>query len=192
MSDVFIPEYPEKLFLFSYNNQQVEQYVSASTSPIKIGCVSNSISYSFYLYTILSGNSYYNWSYNEWLNITNTTTGPNTGTILYYSFAFNVSSITVNSDITIYSSANEMISGIDNGNWNAYPTLYPITYRLTNATTTGPNEAAVGDTVTIPLTFPEGYGVVNPSSDAYVTCNGIVIPSTYSNGQLVFTMPDPS
>lgn len=69
---------------------------------------------------------------------------------------------------------------------------YPITYRLTNATTTGPNEAAVGDTVTVPLTFPEGYGVVNPSSDAYVTCNGVLVPSTYSDGQLVFTMPDPS
>ena len=69
---------------------------------------------------------------------------------------------------------------------------YPITYRLTNATTTGPNEAAVGDTVTVPLTFPEGYGIVNPSSDAYVTCNGVLVPSTYSNGQLVFTMPDPS
>lgn len=69
---------------------------------------------------------------------------------------------------------------------------YPITYRLTNVTTTGPNEAAVGDTVTVPLAFPEGYGVVNPSSDAYVTCNGVLVPSTYSNGQLVFTMPDPS
>lgn len=69
---------------------------------------------------------------------------------------------------------------------------YPITYRLTNATTTAPNEAAVGDTVTVPLTFPEGYGVVNPTTDAYVTCNGVLVPSTYSNGQLVFTMPDPS
>ena len=71
-------------------------------------------------------------------------------------------------------------------------TGYPITYRLTNATTTGPSEANVGDTVTVPLTFPDGYGVVNPSSDAYVTCNGVLVPSTYSNGQLVFTMPDPN
>lgn len=69
---------------------------------------------------------------------------------------------------------------------------YPITYRLTNATTTGPNNANVGDTVTVPLTFTEGYGVVNPSTDAYVTCNGVTVPSTYSNGQLTFTMPDPS
>ena len=72
------------------------------------------------------------------------------------------------------------------------PGTYSITYRLTNATTTGPSEATVGDTVTVPLTFPEGYGVVNPSSDAYVTCNGVLVPSTYSDGQLVFTMPDPS
>lgn len=70
--------------------------------------------------------------------------------------------------------------------------VYPITYRLTNATTTGPIEAVAGDTVTVPLTFPDGYGIVNPSSDAYVTCNGVLVPSTYSNGQLVFTMPDPS
>lgn len=72
------------------------------------------------------------------------------------------------------------------------PIIYPITYRLTNATSTGPNEAAVGDTVTVPLTFPEGYGIVNPASDAYVTCNGVIVPSTYTEGQLVFTMPDPS
>ncbi len=72
------------------------------------------------------------------------------------------------------------------------PTNFPITYRLTNATTTGPNEANVGDTVTVSLTFPEGYGVVNPSSDVYVSCNGVLVPSTYSDGQLVFTMPDPS
>lgn len=70
--------------------------------------------------------------------------------------------------------------------------VYSITYRLTNATATGPNEATVGDTVTVPLTFTEGYGVVNPSTDAYVTCNGVLVPSTYSNGQLVFIMPDPS
>ena len=72
------------------------------------------------------------------------------------------------------------------------PIIYPITYRLTNATSTGPNEAAVGDTVTVPLTFPEGYGIVNPASDVYVTCNGVIVPSTYTEGQLVFTMPDPS
>lgn len=72
------------------------------------------------------------------------------------------------------------------------PSPYPITYRLTNATTTGPSEANVGDTVTVPLMFPEGYGIVNPSSDVYVTCNGVSVPSTYSDGQLVFIMPDPS
>lgn len=77
--------------------------------------------------------------------------------------------------------------------WEEYSVPYDptITYRLTNATTTGPSEAAIGDTVIVPLTFPEGYGVVNPSTDAYVTCNGVLVPSTYSNGQLVFTMPDP-
>lgn len=70
---------------------------------------------------------------------------------------------------------------------------YPITYRLTNASaSSAPIEATVGDTVNVPLTFPEGYGIVNPSADAYVMNNGVLVPSTYSNGVLSFTMPDPS
>lgn len=94
--------------------------------------------------------------------------------------------------LIVFASDELARAAILDGIWDYAPTTYPITYRLTNATTTGPNEAAVGDTVTVPLTFPEGYDVVNPSSDAYVTCNGVLVPSTYSNGQLVFTMPDPS
>lgn len=69
---------------------------------------------------------------------------------------------------------------------------YPITYRPTNCSFSGaPTEATVGDTVVVPVTFPDGYGIVN-ESDIYVTNNGIVIPSTYTNGQLTFTMPEPS
>lgn len=73
-----------------------------------------------------------------------------------------------------------------------YGNRFPITYRLTNATTTGPNEATVGDTVTVPLQFTTGYGIVNPATDVYVTSNGVAVPSQYSNGVLTFTMPDPS
>ena len=74
-----------------------------------------------------------------------------------------------------------------------YSDAYPITYRLTNCTApTAPAEAAVGDTVTVTPTFPTGYGVVNPATDAYVMNNGVLVPSTYSNGTLTFTMPDPS
>lgn len=70
---------------------------------------------------------------------------------------------------------------------------YPITYRLTNCTApSAPTEAAIGDIVTVPLQFTTGYGIVNPSSDVYVTNNGVVVPSQYSNGVLTFTMPDPS
>lgn len=69
---------------------------------------------------------------------------------------------------------------------------YTITYRLTNCTAPGaPTEARVGNTVVVHVTFPDGYGLVN-DSNIYVTNNGVVIPSTYSNGQLTFTMPDPS
>lgn len=69
---------------------------------------------------------------------------------------------------------------------------YPITYRPTNCSfPNAPTEAAVGENVVVPVTFPDGYGIVN-ESNIYVTSNGVVIPSTYSNGQLTFTMPDPS
>ncbi len=69
---------------------------------------------------------------------------------------------------------------------------YPITYRPTNCSfPNAPTEATVGNTVVVPVTFPAGYGLVN-ESNIYVTNNGVVIPSTYSNGQLTFTMPDPS
>lgn len=70
--------------------------------------------------------------------------------------------------------------------------LYPITYRPTNCSfPNAPTEAAVGDTVVVPVTFPEGYGLANPN-DLFVQCNGVLVPSTYENGQLTFTMPDPS
>ncbi len=99
---------------------------------------------------------------------------------------------TSNPDIPVYANLYDGLDACNDGDWSGPILSYPITYRLTNATTTGPNEAAVGDIVTVPLTFTEGYGVVNPSTDVYVTCNGESVPSTYSDGQLVFTMPDPS
>lgn len=69
---------------------------------------------------------------------------------------------------------------------------YPITYRLTNAyATTAPTSANIGDIVTVPLEFPDGYGIVN-SNDVYVTNNGVIVQSSYSDGRLVFTMPDPN
>lgn len=70
---------------------------------------------------------------------------------------------------------------------------FEITYRLTNCSApTAPTRAGIGDTVTVPFQFMSGYGIVNPSSDVYVTNNGVVVPSQYSNNVLTFTMPDPS
>lgn len=69
---------------------------------------------------------------------------------------------------------------------------YPITYRDTNAVHYGPTEGVPGDNVVVSYTFPDGYGIVNPSSDIYVTNNGVIIPSQYADGKLTFTMPDPS
>ncbi len=76
--------------------------------------------------------------------------------------------------------------------YNAIHGNKPIVYRDTNCSHNGPDSSVVGDTVTVNYTFPEGYGIVNPSSDIYVTNNGIVVPSSYVNGTLTFTMPDPS
>lgn len=92
------------------------------------------------------------------------------------------------------------ISGIDTfaTQQEAYDAIignykYPITYRLTNCSApTAPVEAAVDDTVNVDFVFPEGYGIVNPSSDIYVTNNGVTVTSSYANGRLTFTMPDPS
>ena len=40
--------------------------------------------------------------------------------------------------------------------------------------------------------YVDGEIVINPTTDAYVMNNGVLVPSTYANGVLTFTMPDPS
>lgn len=98
----------------------------------------------------------------------------------------------LNGDIPVYTSEAEALSAMDDGIWNYIPNIHPITYRPTNCSFPGaPTEAAVGETVVVPVTFPDGYGLAN-ESNIYVTNNGVAIPSAYSNGQLTFTMPDPS
>lgn len=88
-----------------------------------------------------------------------------------------------------YSSQYEGVAALK----NAVRVIYPITYQAVNAdTSTCPVEAVVGDTVTVVPSFPSGYGIVNPTTDVYVMNNGVLIPSTWSNGVLTFTMPDPS
>ncbi len=65
-----------------------------------------------------------------------------------------------------------------------------ITYRLVNCTApSAPQSAISGSTVNVNLQFPEGFGIINPENDVYVTNNGTRIPSTYNNGLLTFTMP---
>lgn len=115
----------------------------------------------------------------------------------YYSHSASGSGFTPASDDDFPSTAtftfNSISDGIEAIDNYVYPSVtYPITYRLTNCTApSAPTEAVVGDNVTVIPSFSEGYGIVNPS-DIYVTCNGVTIPSTYSNGVLTFTMPDPS
>lgn len=90
----------------------------------------------------------------------------------------------LNAGLSIFDNINQIKA--------AFGIAFPITYRPTNCSfPNAPTEAAVGDTVIVPVTFPDGYGLVN-ESNIYVTNNGVAVPSTYSNGQLTFTMPDPS
>lgn len=92
-------------------------------------------------------------------------------------------------DLPIISSVSSLYSSITIA---PIRSEYPIVYRNTNCISSGPAEASVGDAVQVEYTFPEGYGIVNPSTDIYVTNNGVVVQSSYSNGILTFTMPDPS
>lgn len=90
--------------------------------------------------------------------------------------------------VPLYNNVQDFIDEVYRG-----ALTYPITYRLTNCSApSAPTEEAVGNTVNVDFAFPEGYGIVNPSSDIYVTNNGVVVPSSYANGRLTFTMPDPS
>ena len=102
-------------------------------------------------------------------------------------------SVTPSGFLTGLTQYDSVISAIEGSGIQPIPSAYPITYRLTNCTADGaPTEAAVGDTVTVTPTFPENYGIINPSTDIYVMCNGVIVPSTYTDGTLSFTMPDPS
>lgn len=128
--------------------------------------------------------------------ITNSFVGSNTGTTIYYYMRWSGSDYPDAYPGPAYfrdfSSEADLFAAIDDGSWDNQPVTYPITYRPTNCSfPNAPTEAAVGDTVTVPVAFEEGYGIVNPS-DIYVTCNGVSVPSTYNNGTLTFTMPDPS
>lgn len=93
----------------------------------------------------------------------------------------------------IYSDINILYTALIENGIRPINRSYPITYRVVNADVSDdPVEAVVGSSVIVTPVFPDNYGIVNPTSDIYVTCNGVVIPSEYANGVLTFTMPDPS
>lgn len=107
----------------------------------------------------------------------------------WYYNNFNTSVATCSTNNTIYVQRYTNLQEFLN---SSVTVLYPITYRDTNATHSGPDSASPGDVVSVDYTFADGYGIVNPSTDIYVTNNGVIVPSSYSNGTLTFTMPDPS
>lgn len=71
---------------------------------------------------------------------------------------------------------------------------YPITYSYTNATVSGPSEAAIGDTVTVSAVPDVDYGITDASTQILVTNNDVAVPYTWDsvNNRITFTMPDPS
>lgn len=165
-----------------YNNVLVAFYMIGSSEVGYIGyCKENQASFAR---TFTNNNSEF---------VTKAINNVRTGITGYFSvgetFSYISSSYPITYKYGIFASLNEALNALASYS----PILsYPITYRPTNCTfPNAPTEAAVGDTVTVPVAFQEGYGIVNPS-DIYVTCNGVTVPSTYNNGTLTFTMPDPS
>lgn len=93
-------------------------------------------------------------------------------------------------NVPLYNNIDTAISDARNAGYG-FLLGFPITYRLTNCTAPdAPSEANIGSTVTVPFVFPDGYGIVN-NENVYVTNNGVIVPSTYSDGVLTFEMPNP-
>lgn len=91
--------------------------------------------------------------------------------------------------VNIYESKEAFIGAVTT------ETRYPITYYPTNVTLSpAPSEAAVGDTVTVGVTVPDGYSIRDPSSNIVVRNNGVIVPHVWNgtNSQFTFIMPDPS
>lgn len=91
-----------------------------------------------------------------------------------------------------YSNFASIIADCNDGIWGAV--TYPITYSSSNATISGPSEAAVGDTVTVSAVPDNNYGITDAASQILVTNNDAAVPYQWnpSTNTIVFTMPDPT
>lgn len=116
---------------------------------------------------------------------------------LLYSGVYSITHYTVSftgmyAGVTEYNNGIALQAAITDDGIHPINVKFPITYRPTNCTfPNAPTEAAIGDEVVVPVIFSEGFGLTN-NDDIYVTCNGNIISSSYSNGYLTFIMPDPS
>ena len=147
-------------------------------------------------YSVANGRVYYILAAPGTFSVANSTTGDLTDSVnrsaewsAYHESPFYASNGLLSSlslNIDLFDSEEEALRALE----IAY--TFPLTYRPTNCSfPNAPLEADVGDTVTVQVVFDEGYQLGNPS-DIYVTCDGNPVESTYSNGTLTFTMPDPS
>lgn len=184
-----IPVEPGSLYTRRYNN--MDFYIrSANLSGSYFAYILDSETSRYFEFWIMPGTTAPNWQYNRgygWRDsLASVDIGNYNGNSYRYSLYLDEAGSVISPSIHIFTSMDEALEDFFGR------VGYPITYRPTNCTfPNAPTEAAVGDTVTVTVAFEEGYGIVNPS-DIYVTCNGVAVPSTYNNGTLTFTMPDPS
>lgn len=175
---------PSEGAILGYEYGTTPSYTIASNDrPVYAGIIQVSNSYHFAFKSLYNDvNIKYGTlsSFSSWLDL------PSVSDSWYYrsESGFYVNLLTLPPGVEPFSSDSDFLSASQG---------YPITYRLTNCTApSAPSEAAVGDTVTVPLVLQEGYDIITPSTDIVVTNNGVAVPHTYTNGTISFTMPDPS
>lgn len=108
-----------------------------------------------------------------------------------YNEAYNSAGV-INSIITyvpVYDDVQTFIDEVYSGALH-----YPITYSYTNSTVSGPDEAAVSNTVTVSAVPDNNYGITDPESQILVTNNDVAVSYNWnpSTNTITFVMPDPS
>lgn len=109
---------------------------------------------------------------------------------IYYSgvMTVNISAVIPDGNYISWDTLGEALEAYSD---ESLPSVF-ITYIPENCTLDGPASGKATKTVTVNVSFPEGYGLATPN-DIYVMYNGVVQESTYDSttGQLTFVVPMP-
>lgn len=103
--------------------------------------------------------------------------------IWHYKYQTPTSLSNVNPVITVFSSIDDLLLAVTNDT----PATAPIIYVPIHSTLSGPESAASGETVNVSVSFPDGY-IYQEKGVSIYNKDG-VIPFTYTDGTLSFTMP---